>query len=174
MTTLLPISDLHVEFRPDEINNFVDSLPDADIVSLAGDISTKKYLPKTINLFCNKYKNVVYVRGNHEQFESSFKEIDELLLKLSGSYKNFHYLENKRIQIEGHNFIGCTLWYSDHDSYWCDFIYIKDNYLINIKHDQSRQYLKNNVQEGDIVVTHMLPHRQCVDLKYAFSSYNCF
>jgi Icc-related predicted phosphoesterase len=97
------LSDLHVEFKDYEYQKC-----DSDVVVLAGDIHTKdrgiEWAIKNI-----EGKPVVYVLGNHEFFGKSHpKFIAEARSKASGT--NVHLLENEYINIEGVNFIGCTLW----------------------------------------------------------------
>ncbi len=97
------ISDLHVEFQDYEYQEC-----DADVVVLAGDIHIKD---RGIDWALEQIKDkpVIYVLGNHEFYGKSHpKFIYEAKAKVSGT--NIHLLENSYVNIDGVNFIGCTLW----------------------------------------------------------------
>lgn len=68
---LLVLSDLHLEFYSEAgISHVIGEIckTEADVLVLAGDISIiREPIYKTIfQMFSENYKNVVYVRGNHE------------------------------------------------------------------------------------------------------------
>lgn len=80
MTKIAYCSDLHLEFGRLNIE-----LPDADILLLAGDIYVNYLFNKhdstddVIDFFTEiskKYKNIIYVPGNHEYYDSSIFTLD--------------------------------------------------------------------------------------------------
>lgn len=119
------ISDLHLEFAD-------LTLPGGDVLILSGDVMEAKrfkkdmYNPNMILLEhenkeqrpdrwarffaeeCSKYKEVIYVMGNHEhygfQYQKSYNHIMEQLPD------NVHLLENETYTIEDVTFVGATLW----------------------------------------------------------------
>src|SRR5439155_7258727 len=96
---IIYVSDLHLEFykKLKQLLNYINfnDWPDADILILAGDImniksddrSLKKRFTKLIKLFKEKYKNVIYVAGNHEYYGCkkaiiSINDADKLLKEM--------------------------------------------------------------------------------------------
>jgi len=118
------ISDLHLEFGD-------LTLPGGDVLILSGDVVEAKNLkladftPEIIALNertgvkshrymkffyeeCAKYKDVIYVMGNHEHYGFRFdKTYDHLKQSLPA---NVHLLEKEYIELHGTVFIGATLW----------------------------------------------------------------
>lgn len=118
------VSDLHLEFG-DLI------LPGGDVLILSGDVVEAKrlrfadYTPEIIALNertgikshrymkffyeeCAKYKDVIYVMGNHEhyhyRFDKTYSHLKENLPP------NIHLLEKESIELNGILFVGATLW----------------------------------------------------------------
>jgi len=96
------LSDLHIEF---EDYDYPEA--NADVVVLAGDIHEKD---KGIIWAQENIKvPVIYVLGNHEYYKRAYpKFIGEI--KNTAKNSNIHVLENDMINIDGVNFLGCTLW----------------------------------------------------------------
>jgi hypothetical protein len=118
------ISDLHLEFGD-------LTLPGGDVLILSGDVVEAKHLkladytPEIIALSertgmkhhrymrffyeeCAKYKDVIYVMGNHEHYGYRFdKTYNHLKENLPG---NIHLLEKESIELNGVVFVGATLW----------------------------------------------------------------
>lgn len=97
------LSDIHIEFE-----EFKYEETESDVVVLAGDVHVKdkgiKWALENI-----KSKPVIYVLGNHEFYGKAYpKHINTVRELCKGT--NIHLLENERIEIEGVNFLGCTLW----------------------------------------------------------------
>ncbi|ODS24043.1 phosphoesterase [Candidatus Endobugula sertula] len=100
---LLILSDLHIEFANLEL-----TLPECDIVILAGDIHVKgkgiEWALKNI-----PDKPVLYVLGNHEFYGKAYpKYIHEM--KAMAKDTNIHILEKELVTLGNINFFGCTLW----------------------------------------------------------------
>jgi predicted phosphodiesterase len=94
-------SDLHNEFSP-----FVPLAADADVVILAGDISTKakgvQWANETFDCPC------IYVAGNHEYYGG---HLDGTLQKMKATAaSHVHVLENDEVVLGGVRFLGTTSW----------------------------------------------------------------
>lgn len=120
------VSDLHLEF-----GDKFDINTDADVLILSGDILVAKtldrwddpqdpnpdYLKSTayayrafLDNITGKYKNVIWVAGNHEFYHGKFHKTIEILRKEAERYSNLHFLENNAVSIDGIVFMGATLW----------------------------------------------------------------
>ena len=118
------ISDLHLEFADLE-------LPGGDVLILSGDICEAKNIKKDaydpnnimnepgnpkrtdryIRFFvdeCSKYREVIYVMGNHEHYGYRFDKTYNHLKENIPS--NIHLLEKESVEIDGVVFVGGTLW----------------------------------------------------------------
>lgn len=97
------LSDLHLEFHA-----FRAPSTDADVVILAGDISTgANGLRWAQEVFPDR--PVIYVLGNHEFYGHKVQKlIAELREEAAGTH--VHVLENASVQIGGVTFLGATLW----------------------------------------------------------------
>ena len=118
------ISDLHLEFGDLE-------LPGGDVLILSGDVCESRTLTKykydPMNVMtelgnpkrmdraqrfffeeCTKYREVIYVMGNHEHYHGRYdKTVHELKAMVPD---NVSVLENEHIEIDGVLFLGATLW----------------------------------------------------------------
>jgi Icc-related predicted phosphoesterase len=103
-------SDLHLEQRPftatAEDGRRVDS--EVDLVILAGDIHEgTQGLEWARREFPDK--RIVYVAGNHEFYRQDWnRHIDSM--RESARKLEVDYLERDAIEIDGVQFLGCTLW----------------------------------------------------------------
>ncbi len=90
-----------------------DCPQDADVIVLAGDIG--EWL-NGIEWARSRFKNkeIIYVAGNHEFYDSDLSIIDEMRDKAEEF--NIHFLDNGAVTIDGVRFLGCTLW-SDFNNY---------------------------------------------------------
>ncbi|HEY8034707.1 MAG TPA: metallophosphoesterase [Methylobacter sp.] len=113
-------SDIHTEhahFRFNPCVNYqslrFDHPLDADVIVLAGDIGERTQgLEWARNRFTNK--EIVYVAGNHEFYESDLSVMSEM--KLKAKEFGIHLLDNDSVVINGVRFLGTTLW-SDFNRY---------------------------------------------------------
>jgi predicted phosphohydrolase len=114
------------------------------------------------------------VLGNHEFWDTSVKEVFKVKEKIRKSIQNVHILENESIFLDGGRKLhGCTLWFSDNPmnalnkKRMGDFEYIKgfEPWVYN-QNKASLKYLRDNVKEGDIVMTHHLPTFEAVSPKW--------
>jgi len=111
------MSDVHLEFGPLGF----DDQPEADVLILSGDICVAKDMdfPESkrgqeyMNFFkqaSDKYKNVIYVMGNHEHYHGDFKYSADYLYKAFEEFPNLHLLDRGVKKIDDVTFIGGTLW----------------------------------------------------------------
>ena len=168
MTMRLQIlSDLHFEFHKDDGLGFLRRVPIAgDVLILPGDIVVFKKGIDALEIIANKFKNkhIIYVKGNHEYYGSEFKDRFRPLDKLIKSAPHFHILENNRIDIEGQEFLGCTLWFRDDSNNifykheLSDFHIIKKfTQKVYARNKQSIGFLNENVNENSVIITHHVP-----------------
>jgi Icc-related predicted phosphoesterase len=175
------LSDTHHEFGSHDQNvDFINSIPnkDIDVLVLAGDIAAGDIFEKYIRLYCDKFPHVVAVAGNHDYWGFAIDDRLAAFRQLDSDIENFHFLENRRIEINGQGFAGCTLWFSDAPqitSRWIDFRMISGGcHPVFSQNTQSKEFLKNEVKSGDIVVTHHLPSKKCVHPRWEMMDGNCF
>lgn len=179
-------SDLHTEFlQPVEQWELFKKFPDADGIIIAGDLTSKKYLIDNLKYLCDKYQHVLFVNGNHEFYNSSFQEIEDLLnrtgLRSDMLGRNFHWLNDSTCTINGTNFIGGTLWFPDnplnqlYERQLSDFSYIKDfRKDVYERNKKTIDVFNKQMNENSIVITHHLPSYQSVSDKYKGDQLNRF
>jgi Icc-related predicted phosphoesterase len=175
------MSDLHLEFHEDNGIGFIESLDpkDNDAIILAGDIAEKEFLGPVIALLCAKYPHVIMVPGNHEYYGSDAGTVSFNFDLIKESHSNFHLLDNDVLELDGQRFVGTTLWYpyvSPHKTIgWSDFRYIlKFGDWVWEENKKSVNFLTDNVEKDDIVITHYLPSAKCIAKKYEEDPSNVF
>ncbi len=117
------VSDLHLEFYEK-----LAAIPQIDVVGdvlvLAGDVGypTKPLFWKFMEEQSRRFKNIIYVPGNHEYYHTNaaiekhrlltIDEMDELIRSelRRRCLTNIHMLQNDVCIIDGVRFIGATLW----------------------------------------------------------------
>jgi UDP-2,3-diacylglucosamine pyrophosphatase LpxH len=176
------MSDIHVEFQPDEGRSFFAALEvKAPAVILAGDINNNWKLSETLQRFAKKYQYVIFVPGNHEYYLGTSEDVipgygrrmiheafdlaKEVVEENTGS--KIHILYNSVVEIEGVKIAGTPLWFPDQpdnkvfEHEMSDFRQIP-NYAswVYSEAKKAEKFLKN-LKDVDIVVTHHLPSTQC-------------
>ena len=177
---ILPTSDFHFEVKGNggEID-FIKSLPKADVIVVAGDLTMASKLQSTLGLLASYYPDVVYVCGNHEDY---MHEAEYCLKNIRPNVpKNVHWLENSSVVINGTKFIGCTLWFEADEfsvlaeKKFSDFVYIKKlssfAYVANM---ESLEFLRENAGPDTIVVTHHLPCSASIGKQWVNDEFNRF
>ena len=165
------LSDLHLidPIKASELD------PVADVLVLAGDIALHDCINKVLCTFCSKYKNVIFVPGNHEFYGTSIEQFYAELVELD----NLHTLREQIIIIDGIRFVGTTLWFPEscgtiqYRSILNDFNWIKA-FNPGELNDIAQTFLLDTVRPGDVVVTHHAPSIQSVEDRYKNSPFNCF
>ena len=107
-------SDLHLELRPDWLPTITEfrSVPDRDVLILAGDIGTfmkaMVFIEREVEI-----SPVIYVPGNHEYYSWQMRDqIDLAWRQAAKLMENLHYLVAETETINGIR-IWAGPWYSD-------------------------------------------------------------
>ena len=177
-------SDIHCEHMADLGRSFVDGLDPTgvDVLVLAGDICTvQDGLLNVLTWFCAKFKRVVFCAGNHEYYGSDRGKVNGVLSKAQQRNANLHLFNRDVLVLEGKRFLGATMWFPPTKASfllapaWSDFSSIQG--LAKWVYEANRMdvaYLRREVQEGDIVITHYLPSWLSVHPRFAMEPSNCF
>lgn len=172
------VSDIHTEFDRDGGDRFCDYLSNdgVDLLIVAGDLTTKHY-EKNLKTLCDRFKDVIYVMGNHDYWYGSFQGKRDLVASVAAELPNLHWLDNNRVQIGDHHFAGGTLWFERCivRPNWPDFRYVSDGPEgIFEEFEKTYKFLNENVQKGDVVITHHMPSQQCVAPRWEGDDWNCY
>ena len=127
---------------------------------------------------CERFRHVVYVMGNHEYYGGRWDKCQEVFFNLHKFSSNIYPLEREAVDINGVRVLGSTLWTSMNKadpvamlsaaSYMRDYSSIKRSPDSGgygklrpsdtvRDHKISVEWLKSNIKQGDVVVTHHLP-----------------
>lgn len=187
MTKIKLISDIHVDVeRVDpQGKRFIDSIPndDIDVLVFAGDLVTNGHLQHYFDVYkhlADRFPQVVAILGNHDYYASNISETYETMNNFQSRLSNFHWLQNTKKEINGTVFAGTTLWFPEIDYMpgkrnWIDFRHVQ--YLqhdFNKEHELARQFIKNEVNQTDILITHHIPHHLAIHSQYLGDDYNCY
>jgi predicted phosphodiesterase len=179
------LSDLHFEFHRDGGRAFVASLDPrgVDVLVLAGDIAVAAGIPQALALFCQHYSeaSVVYVHGNHEFYSSDRECVHAHTARARSENPNLVWLDVSLEAIAGQRILGAPLWFSKHPDEsrlkrgMCDFSEISGfESWVYAENARSLDFLDQNLQPGDVVVTHHLPSQKSVAKRYAAHPLNPF
>lgn len=184
MTKIFPASDLHVDWMKDEGIALIDSFPgknEVDIGVIAGDVCESDLLEQTIILLANHFNHLVYVTGNHEYYRSDWLTVENILRALVNQLDNFTWLDDDRVNIDGVNFIGGTLWFPKSHEAYLNKHFLSDYRLIQQfepevyqRNEDTIQYLGTQIREGDVVVTHHTPSHQSISARFKNHALNCY
>jgi len=193
MTTFQLVSDIHLEFNANNryfSENEFEQI--ADNLILAGDIClfNDPNLEPFLNSVSKKFKNVIYVPGNHEFYNSS------LIQNYYNSYKrtngNVHIINNESILVDNTLVIGSTLWgFAKPENISLVNNGMNDYHVIkffdeggsrrlscvdtNKYNELSSNYIKATLDKSDtecMIVTHHLPLPETLGDKYVGSRLN--
>ena len=165
-------SDLHCEFMEDRGRGFIESLDPtgADVLVIAGDLTNPALLGWTLEMFLKQFPeaDIVFVLGNHDYYGMSLEGALFEAKSISLSNPRLHVLEREAVEIRGQRFFGATLWYPI--SYaldpivfarwqsWSDYRWIEQSARdIPGVYEKTLKDMEQQLEPGDIVVTHMLP-----------------
>ena len=189
---ILIASDLHFEYYiRDKWKKFVDKMPEADVLVCPGDLATSSFITLALVVLLKKYKDVVFVAGNHEFYGSSIDAVKAEIRSLEADVLDWgdgkglgrlHFLDNDTCTIGNHRFIGSTMWFpydrgllESHGRKLDDFSKIEDaKKTIYEENEKGVAFLRKEVLHGDIVVTHHLPSYLSVHPAYAGHPSNGF
>lgn len=197
------LSDLHCEFirgshRTFAADKLIPTSPEADVVVFAGDIDKGIRFIEEAPKHRKGNQHFIYVLGNHEGYNASnWERIIERCQNLSEPLSDwFHFLHRSAVDIDGHRFIGATLWTDGRfegaeltqsktlgERYMNDYQLIKTHSRVITFEDTLRWHLDDlafisrelevaSESSSYVVVTHHLPHGNSVDSKYKNSPLN--
>ena len=170
------ISDLHIDYMPDFTLPFSEG-EDEQILVIAGDVvdgMMANVLPFITDCI-SRFKEVILVPGNHDYYHFNLHDVDNYWSLQEQRFKNFHYLENKSIEIDGVRFIGCCLWSGlNGDEFHARYAarYVGDFEHIKIKdkpftqgemiqlHNKSVAFIHQELKKvnmPNVVITHFVP-----------------
>ncbi len=178
------LSDVHLEHIQDGNKavaylEAIRPIEIADVLILAGDIwslnSSNKY--RYLDEFRKWAIEIVYVPGNHDYYNSNplGDNLKDALTKLEREgLRVLHPDHHRSFTYQDVKFVGTTAWYPENEAVkkqlwnWSDRAYIKNFYAWWADHQlEERKMLWEEVEEGCIVVTHMLPTFACVSPMWA-------
>lgn len=198
-------SDLHLDIGPQAL--FCGNFPDADVLILAGDIAElhflaprneQTYMGANVRSFlidaCAKYKNVIWVPGNHEYYggiiQDSEKNVGAFKKEL-GLY-NLFFLEKNKITIDTVDFVCATLWTDINkanpvciglSSQMNDYAQIQiRNFDVLSQlwpadtlsiHQSHRRFISLNSDKKSVVVTHHAPSLLSSEYKQGLTAFYC-
>lgn len=187
------ISDLHLGHDFNHLYKFdIPKNSKEVILVIAGDLThgnedldaSVKVIAYILKEYSKNYKNVIYVFGNHEYYfvKKNINVVFGIKLKTAlNKLGNVFFLDRDILTLEGHKFLGTTLWFSYHqDNNKYSYLLNDYNYIeyfsqwVYKENEKNITWLKNNLRENDIVITHHMPSPACVDRKYFGSNLNRF
>ena len=179
------LSDLHFEYDDDGGEAFARRVEVAgDVLVLAGDILplvSPEWVARAFGWFCERFRQVVYVPGNHEYYRTSPSDGDALLAAAAAELPNLRVLNPGVAVIDGTRFVGATMWFPETEDepryrgYLTDFALIRAFVpWVHQAHAAQLAFLRANVRDGDVVVTHHLPHPNSTPRMFADSPLNRF
>lgn len=183
------MSDIHCEHHNDWGMNFLKELDlsHADGLVLAGDIfgnivRFRDHAEKFYAELMAKNKDVYFCLGNHEYWSSDRIETENAIRAIVAKHPKLHLLETgKSFQIGERKIHGDTMWFPHHPMNWqlernfSDFSRIQGlNTWCYQRYQQFREYIRVNLQKGDLVMTHHLPSYGSVATAYIGDKFNRF
>lgn len=170
MVTLQVISDVHTEFHKDKGVEYCSNLDatGVDVLVIAGDFCSWATNDHSRLVFKNlqRYPNIVYVPGNHDYWHAGPAYLmGARFRKLEKEFKNVTVLDNDVAVIAGQRFLGGTMWFPrcQANGYWSDFANVMGgSEWIAGENEGFLDLARNEIQEGDVVVTHHLPSKNSI------------
>lgn len=191
------VSDLHFEFHADggaALAAEIASGPPFDVLVVAGDLATLHGLSAALDRLGHVAPSVVYVSGNHEAYGAS---LAALAAARRGDWAQLRWLECSSIEVGGcrrrprqpwtptptsataRRILGAALWFPRaprvHKDGMMDFRVIRDaEPAIYEANARAVEFLRQELREGDVVVTHHLPSFRSVAPRWRGSPLNAF
>lgn len=178
------VSDIHLEIfqrKHYDTCKALDNFRGGEILILAGDICYPHQLPEILDKLSPIYDKIIYLTGNHEYYGSTLDQVDKTVRQLEDDYYNFHFLNNKAINIEGIDFVGGTGW-SNVRSIDCtglnDFNLIRNMTPDKMSelHDDYKLFLKRfyDPDNKTVMISHFLPSQLLIEEKWRGDSMNSY
>ncbi len=190
------LSDLHFEISEFEFSEY---LPEFDVLIAAGDICTPLFRAIEIVAEIANGRPSIFVAGNHEfyGFPNPFTMRDAIAAgRKRAAELGVHYLENQAIEIEGVRFLGSTLWtdyriYGNEQMAMAEAKRVMNDHRVIFPFDlgapltaqqcqkwhfEALNFLETELAKPfagkTIVVTHHMPHRECIAPRFLGSDLN--
>lgn len=177
-------SDLHLEFSLDfKLKN----TNKADVLILAGDtlpVIRESNWKLFLNDLVDEFASIILVLGNHEYYHTSIDTGLSELLEITSNYSQVTVLNNSSLKIDDITFCGATLWTNlnpiDAISIrlgMMDFKVIDDFTTDewNKQHQRTLDWINSLTFESTekrIMITHHIPHSDCIDPYFKYSPIN--
>jgi len=158
---------------------------DVDVLVIAGDLIVPsrqhpKVVQKVIQYWADKVGHILYVSGNHEYYGGRREEVEFKLR--SWMPRNFIWLYNDEITINGQHFYGGTMWFKPeplnqlYESSLADFSEIHGDFRKWVYEENAlfRENAMKVVTENSVVISHHLPHPRSTPLQFMGSPINRF
>jgi len=177
------LSDLHFEFQHFGWTDFIAEITagEFDVLVLAGDVADSRRFHEAIKKLAKAVepRPVVYVLGNHEFYGEAITKVEFKVGKLATQVPNLTVLDNAVTTIQGQRFVGSTLWYlppnDGREKEMGDYAYIKGKLRwLEAKAKAGAAFLRENIQPGDVVITHMVPHPNSIAPRFERSPINSY
>ncbi|MHC4886213.1 MAG: metallophosphoesterase [Planctomycetota bacterium] len=177
------LSDLHLEMHRDGGASLLDEIGrgEDEVLILAGDIEVgAARVGDALDRFCDRFRHVFYVMGNHEYYGGSPAALQEEIREWAAARSNLDLLERDRVTLDGTIFAGTTLWFPDGPANADCASALSDFSAIDGFHDwvyeENRRCLEfiDSLDGVDVMVTHHLPLPACIDPVYHGSRLNRF
>jgi predicted phosphodiesterase len=181
------LSDLHLEFG----NLIITRLPDDHdtILVLAGDIHVGMKGLDFVDEMCERFKHVVYVLGNHEFYGTYVQITRDNWQVVAQAKANLTVMDNSYIILDDVLFLGGTLWTDVNKGDWFAKQRVKKGmheFNGTIKHFNvedaiyehkiTKEFILNTMCKfpdmKTVVVTHHMPHEECIMPPFAGSTLN--
>lgn len=185
------ISDIHLTCFRDFGGDWVAGYqPESETLILAGDVGEFHWWQLSffiLETLCAKYKNVLFVPGNHEYYGTTFEEANERFWDIDHKIANFHYLNGRKVTVTDFlektprdvTFAGATLWFPYdpmnpvYARFLSDFQLIRG--FVPKVYDVNREHVEFLTHcNADVVITHHMPSYQSVHDKYRNDHLNRF
>ena len=181
MVTVQIASDLHIEYKSNNIPNPLDFItPSADILILAGDIGSLykiQQLTEFLKKLCSFFQLVLYVPGNHEWYtvtgyeHLSWETLEKRMRVIEKVIPNLKILNCSSVLINNICFAGCTLWSNPEGQIPSFIVRINDvrTKEYREKHEKELEYLKKMMgfcKKNDhklIIITHYPPTKKVLE-----------
>jgi Icc-related predicted phosphoesterase len=182
------LSDLHIEFHRDGGKSLLKSIkPVGDVLLCAGDYTvfanyTDDELVEAFQMLLDIGPPVLYVPGNHELYKGSFKSAARALQMLQDRLPSLGVLEAGKVVERGsQRFLGGTMWFpwagrklAEAGEHCMNDFRLISGFRYHVYNENRRflAWLRQELREGDVVMTHHLPSPRSVPEEYKHSELN--